>query len=57
MLNEIEDIYTENKMKNLAVIVNAVDTEGSKYGYRYGYRYGYHYGGYAYGSTKNKKKN
>lgn len=56
MLNEIEDIYTENKIKNLAIIVNAVDTEGSKYGYRYGYRYGYHYGGYAYGTTKKKKK-
>ncbi len=59
MLGELEDIYTEKKYKNMALILNGTEGGGSrygyKYGYRYGYKYGYHYGygsGYHYGSDK-----
>ena len=50
MLNDIENIYDTGKLKNMSIILNGVDTKGSKYGYRYGYRYGYHYGNYTYGN-------
>lgn len=55
MLNELQNIYTEQKFKNMAMILNGTEGNGS---YRYGYRYGYHYGygsGYHYGN-ENKKK-
>lgn len=42
MVADLEDIYRENKLKNMSVILNGVDTAGHKYGYRYSYRYGYH---------------
>ena len=41
MLAELEDIYTEKKFKNMAVILNATEKSGGRYGSRYGYRYGY----------------
>lgn len=41
MLPELESLYTEQKFKNMAVILNGTEGNGS---YRYGYRYGYHYG-------------
>jgi len=54
MLAELETIYTEKKYKNMSLILNGSEVNGSHYGYRYGYRYGYHYGygseGYHYGS-------
>lgn len=55
MLNELQNIYTEQKFPNMAMILNGTEGNGS---YRYGYRYGYHYGygsGYHYGN-ENKKK-
>ncbi len=52
MLNELEELYNENKFKSLSVIVNDVETKGS----RYGYRYGYHYGEYSYGNKQKKRK-
>lgn len=55
MLNELQNIYTEQKFKNMAVILNGTQGSGS---YRYGYRYGYHYGygsGYHYGNDRKKK--
>lgn len=45
MLPELEVLYTEHKFKNMAVLLNGTEGNGS---YRYGYRYGYHYG---YGSN------
>ena len=56
MLEELENIYTEGKLKNMAVIINSVEAKGSRYGYRYGYKYGYHYGSYNYGSKKTSNK-
>lgn len=53
MLPELENLYTEQKFKNMAVLLNGTEGGGS---YRYGYRYGYHYGygsGY-YGNEKQK---
>ena len=55
MLEELENIYTEGKLKNMTVIINCVEAKGSRYGYRYGYKYGYHYGSYNYGSKKGRK--
>ena len=49
MLPEIENIYKENKLKNISIIINGVPTEGSRYGYKYSYRYGYH-ASYHYGN-------
>jgi capsular exopolysaccharide synthesis family protein len=41
LLPEIEQLYTDEKLRNMAVILNAVNTEKG-YGYgRYGYGYGY----------------
>lgn len=52
MLSELENIYTEKKYKNMAVILNATESSGSRYGYRYGYHYGYGQG-YHYASDEN----
>jgi capsular exopolysaccharide synthesis family protein len=55
MLPELEKLYNEHKFKNMAMILNGVSDEASRYGYHYGYRYGYQYGygkGYHYGSDK-----
>ena len=50
MVADLEEMYRENKLKNLSVILNGVDTKGNKYGYKYSYRYGYHNGrSYSYG--------
>lgn len=55
MLPELEVLYTEHKFKNMAVLLNGTEGNGS---YRYGYRYGYHYGygsNYYYGNEKQKQ--
>lgn len=55
MLPELETLYTEHKFKNMAVLLNGTEGNGS---YRYGYRYGYHYGygsNYYYGNEKQKQ--
>ncbi|MDR1202046.1 MAG: CpsD/CapB family tyrosine-protein kinase, partial [Tannerellaceae bacterium] len=46
MLPEVEKLYSQNKLKNMSVILNAVDYKRSGYGYgHYGYgAYGYGYG-------------
>ncbi|MDR0748422.1 MAG: polysaccharide biosynthesis tyrosine autokinase [Tannerellaceae bacterium] len=46
MLPEVEKLYKQNKLKNMSVILNAVDYKRSGYGYgHYGYgAYGYGYG-------------
>jgi len=58
-LNIVEDIYTQNKLPRLSLILNDVTVEGGYYG---GYGYGY-YGAYSYGNDsgyfeaeKRKKK-
>lgn len=59
MLPSIEEMYTEKKYNNMAVLLNGTDASyGGRYGYHhYGYRYGYHYGyHYGYGSHGHKKK-
>jgi len=50
MLTEIDNLYKQKKLKNMAVILNATENESGRYGYRYGYKYGYQYG---YGSDAN----
>lgn len=44
LLPELEDIYSENKLPHMSVILNGIDMKRSGYGYRYGYGYGYTYG-------------
>lgn len=50
MLPEVENLYKQKKLKNMAVILNGTENESERYGYRYGYKYGYRYG---YGNDKN----
>jgi len=51
-LVEIQNLYRENRLKNLTCVLNA--TEIKKHGYgRYGYGYGYGKYGYGYGNDKN----
>lgn len=61
MLDELEIIHAEKRLKNLAIILNGTYSHGGyyKYSYRYGYRYSYRYGyryGYKYGYYGDKKK-
>ena len=42
MIPELETLYSENKLKNIAVILNGVYAGSNRYGYKYSYRYGYH---------------
>jgi capsular exopolysaccharide synthesis family protein len=47
---QLNKLMSENKVKNLSVILNGVEMSKLKYGYGYGYSYGYGYGyGYSYG--------
>ena len=47
---QINKLITDNKIKNISVILNGVEMSRVKYGYGYGYSYGYGYGyGYSYG--------
>lgn len=52
MLPEVENLYKQKKLKNMAVILNGTENQSGRYGYRYGYgyKYGYRYG---YGNDKN----
>lgn len=51
MLSEVENLYTQKKLKNMAVILNGTENESRRYGYRrYGYKYEYRYG---YANEKN----
>ena len=50
---DLEDLYREGKLNNMALILNGVDPRYRGYGYRYGYGYGYGYGN---GYTSDKKK-
>jgi len=44
MLPEVENLYKQKKLKNMAVILNGTENESGRYRYRYGYKYGYRYG-------------
>lgn len=48
MLNELEELYRQEKLKNMAIVLNGTENETGRYGYRYGYKYGYQY---AYGNA------
>ena len=48
-LPDIEKLYQEKKLKNMALVLNGGNPERHGYGYSYGYGYGYGYG------TKKKK--
>ena len=43
-LPDIEKLYQENKLKNMALLLNGANPEHHGYGYGYGYVYGYGYG-------------
>jgi len=44
MLPEVESLYKQKKLKNMAIILNGTENESGRYRYRYGYKYGYRYG-------------
>lgn len=44
MLDQITDMYSENRFKNLSLIMNGTPLEGGKYSYRYGYHSDYYNG-------------
>ena len=54
-LNDVEELYTKENYKHMAIILNGTTYIRSRYGnYKYGYGYGYGYGytqGY-YGNNK-----
>ena len=57
-LPDIESLYQEKRLRNMALVLNGVDIAHRGYGYGYGYgygRYGYAYG-YGYGKGKKSKK-
>ncbi|WP_455657704.1 GumC family protein [Phocaeicola sp.] len=43
-LPDIEKLYQEKKLKNMALVLNGANLERHGYGYSYGYGYGYGYG-------------
>lgn len=43
-LPDIEKLYQEKKLKNMALVLNGSNPERHGYGYSYGYGYGYGYG-------------
>ena len=47
-LPDLETLYQEKKLNNLALVLNGIDVKRWGYGYGYGYGYG-HYGRYGYG--------
>ena len=49
-LPDIEQLYQEKKLKNMAIVLNGAD-----FRHRYGYRYYGYYGNYNYGANKKKK--
>lgn len=51
-LPEVEKLYRQQKFKNMAVLLNGVKYNHSRYGY---YKYGYSYG-YGYGLDKKKNR-
>ena len=52
MIEEVENLYNENKLNKMSVILNGIDMKSGKYGYKYGYNDG---GKYSYGPKKRKK--
>lgn len=48
-IQNVNRMITENHIRKLSVVLNAVDKEYSSYGYDKGYSYGYYYGGYGSG--------
>ena len=53
-LRDVEEWYQDGKFGRLAILLNGIDQNSSRYGYhKYGYhKYGYHYGSYGYGNSK-----
>lgn len=50
MLNLVEELYSQHKLSNMAIVFNGVKAKGG-----YGYGYGYGYGGYGYGYYEEEK--
>ena len=46
MVNDIENLYKNNRFKNMSLILNGTALSNGRYGYKYGYRYGYGYHSY-----------
>ncbi len=53
VINEINNVYDNSKLKNVSVLLTDVDLNNIKLNYNYSYTYDY---SYTYGSSDNKKK-
>ena len=51
IVSDIEALYEDKKLRNMALVLNGIDPHRHGYGYGYGY-YGYGHYGYGYGSKK-----
>ena len=56
LLEKIDSLYNEEKIKNLSIIINDLHSQDAKYGYGYRYGYGY-YNGYGYYEEDKKDSN
>lgn len=49
MVPEVDNLYKQQKLRNMSLVLNGTESASGRYGSRYGYRYGYgHYGHYSY---------
>ena len=55
-LPDIESLYEDKKLNNMALVLNGVDLSHHGYGYGYGYGYGRYGYGYGYGKQHKKKR-
>jgi len=56
LLEKIDNLFTEEKIKNISIVINDLYAQDAKYGYGYRYGYGY-YHGYGYYEEDKKSKN
>lgn len=55
-LPDVQSLYDEHKLNNMALVLNGTDLKRWGYGYgHYGYGYGYGHYGYGYGSSEKSK--
>lgn len=52
MLPELQRLYDGKKYRNMSLVLNATEADGTHRGYKYGYGYGYGYGNYSHYTSK-----
>ena len=54
-LPELENMYRQEQLRNMSVILNGIPSEHRGYGYSYGYGYGYGYGNESHSHNRKRK--